>query len=237
MLLFLLIGDLQFGTRNLLPLYRDNGSSLGDCRNIGNYLPSCDLKHVLMSLLKKAKRGGRFLQEACWVSLLNDAIGRGGEIRLQNFSHWEWHEHLQLTNAPWTELKTLSRYAMPMVPHSQWVFDFYHRFACYFAFEDGLHRDDKDIEKGLLNMVFPALNLMTLGSVASLLTNIIRDNFPNECPQDMIMSYSSKSCCHGAITECANSGALTIFDVCGRSGHSTGTTVDTYYDFAYSYTL
>ena len=185
---------------------------------------------MLLSILRKAKPGGRFLQEACWVALLSDAIGRGGEIRLQNFTHWEWHEHLQLTNAPWTELKTLSRYAMGMVPHSQWVFDFYHRFACYFAFEDGLHREDKDIKKGLQNKVFPALNLMTLGSVASLVTNIIRDNFPTECPQDMIMSYSSKSCRHGAITECANSGQLTIFDVCGRSGHSTGTTVDTYYD-------
>ena len=35
--------------------------------------------------------------------------------------------------------------------------------------EKNMH--DKDIEKGLLNMVFPALNLMTLGSVASLLAN------------------------------------------------------------------
>ena len=119
---------------------------------------------------------------------------------------------------------------MAMVPNSEWVFDFYHRIACYFAFEDGLHREDQDIKRGLQNMVFPVLHLMSLGSVASLLTNTIRDNFPNECPKDMVMSYSSKSCRHGAITECANSGQLTIFDVCGRSGHSTGTTVDTYYD-------
>ena len=221
---------MQFGIRNILPLYRDNGSSLSDCKEVGNYLAAYDLKHIILSLLSKAKRGGRSLEEASWLAILSDAIGRGGEIRLQNFLQWEWHPHLQLTNTPWTEMKTLSRYAMGMIGNENWIFDFYHRIGCYFAFEDGLSRDEAEIKKGLHYTVFPNLHLMKLSSVTTLITNIIRDNLPEECPREMKMSFSAKSCRHGAITECANMGHLTIFDVCGRSGHSTGTTVDSYYD-------
>ena len=34
----------------------------------------------------------------------------------------------------------------------------------------------------------------------------------------------------GGITEYANNGQLSVFDACARSGHSTGTTVDSYID-------
>ena len=128
---------MQFGSRNILPLYRDNGSSLSICKEVGNYHNACDLKHIILSILRKAKHGGRSLEEAAWISIIHDGIERGGEIRLQNFLNWEWHPYLHLTNTPWTEMKTLSRYTLGMIANENWIFDFSHHIGCYFAFEDG----------------------------------------------------------------------------------------------------
>lgn len=71
---------------------------------------------------------------------------------------------------------------------------------------------------------------MNDGGVSKKITAIIRANLPEGCPKDLKDSFSAKSLRKGSITELSTHRALDGMDVCGRSGHATGTTLDPYVD-------
>ena len=62
------------------------------------------------------------------------------------------------------------------------------------------------------------------------ITSAIRGVLPNNLTQEMVKRYSAKSLRKGSITQLMMKPGLTVGDVCGRSGHSTGTNIDTYAD-------
>ena len=190
-------GDVIFGDTKTRPLYMDNGNGLlQDDSLIQDYIGYIDLKYILRKLVCGASiSGNQKLQQRCWLGITNSAIGRGGEIKFQDYNEWLWHPKFEVTDIRWTELKRLAAYAMPMVPHKAggWELDFYHQLACYYAIENGLHRSEKEIEDGLLNVVFPDLHQLQDSSVTTKLSTIIRQNLPAGCPSDIQKSYSAKS--------------------------------------------
>lgn len=173
------------------------------------------------------------LQQRCWLIFTFQAVGRGGEVKFQNFKEWEWHSRYEVLDIVWTELKLLEKYSMPMVPHKMhYICDFYHCLASFWSVENGLWRDHT-MHKSNASYVFPDLHALNDSSVARKITGIIRDNIPAGCPDNIKKSYSAKSLCRGAITQLATHPGCSTMDVCGRSGHSTGTNLDSYLDQSY----
>jgi hypothetical protein len=126
-------------------------------------------------------------------------------------------------------MKNIAVYAMGIVPDLiHWLFDIYHCLACYFMVEHGLLREDKDIRKGRINAVFPSLFNLAESSTTNKLTKIIRANI-NAKPE-IQKRYSARSERYGAVTELALHRELSVFEGCARTGHSTGTTIDSYID-------
>jgi hypothetical protein len=54
------------------------------------------------------------------------------------------------------------------------LFDFYHSFGCFFSIEDGLYRSPS--EEKIAKYIFPKLHSMTNNSVATKLTNALRQH-------------------------------------------------------------
>jgi hypothetical protein len=82
--------------------------------------------------------------------------------------------------------------------------------------------------------LFPDLHSYQNNGVSKKITAILHENLPQGCPNDLKDSYSAKSLRKGSITELMTHQKLTGLDVCGRSGHSTGTTLDTYADKSFT---
>ena len=223
-----------FGETTTQPLYEDNRLQLKrDDAEIGDFLQQIDLLSILHRLFDDAilncNREGK-LQQRCWLILLYYAIGRGGEIKLQDFNDWMYHPRFEVTDICWTEMKLLAKYAMAMVPHKKhYLADFYHAFGSFWAVERGLFRSSED-ELAIGNYVFPDLHRCQDSEVTKKVTRVIRDNLPPGCPQKIVNSFSAKSTRQGSITEALGHRAIQTSDTCARSGHTTGTSVDSYYD-------
>jgi hypothetical protein len=159
-------GDLIFGATKIRPLYKDNGNKpIRDDSEIKDFIQACDLKYIIRNLVRDATiEGNQKLQQRCWVGMSNSCIGRGGEVKFQDYNEWTYHPLLEVTDSSWTETKTLHFYPMPMVPEKvSWEFDFYHMLGTYHSVENGLYRSQDEINKGLLNSVFPDLHTTSVG--------------------------------------------------------------------------
>ena len=231
---FLLLGsDFTFGETATRSLYQDNGNKNSGKLVINDYISAINLYSILRRLMKDASldcnRGGK-LQQRCWLAILYQAVGRGGEIKRQDFTEWMWHPTYEALDIGWTELKLLEKYAMPMVPHrNHFLNDFYHCLASFWAVERGLFRSDGD-ERAIANFLFPDLHSLNGSGVTKKVTAVIRENLPEGCPADIVSSLSAKSTRRGSITQLCTHRSIRGLDACGRSGHATGTSIDSYLD-------
>ena len=159
------------------------------------------------------------------------AAGRGGEIKFQDYSQWIYDWCLELTDIRWSEAKTLTHYAMPMVPDACcYSTDFYHALGCYWAVSKGLLRFQEHMDNGTVSAVFPDLHTIRQDSVAGKVTTAIRSVLPKGLPPKVVASMSSKSLRGAAVTTMSIHPQLGIFEVVARSGHSTGVNIDHYSD-------
>ena len=227
--------EFTFGETTTRPLYSDNGH-VGYQQSdlpLNDFISVIDLRSILHHLMKTATLGhtteGK-LQQRAWIAILYLAAGRGGEIKFIDTADWMYHPLYQVTDTGWTELKTRSKYAMPMVPHKcHFLFDFYHAIGSFWAVESGLFRATDD-QRAIQSYLFPDLHSISDPNVTKKITSLIRENLPEGCPKDIEDTFTAKSLRKGSITELMTHRSLTGLDVCGRSGHATGTTLDTYAD-------
>jgi len=228
--------EFTFGEMTVRPLYSDNefvGYSAHGEVPINDYISVIDLNTILRNQMKEAKlscdREGK-LQQRAWLAILFSAVGRGGEVKFVDIADWMWHPRFEVVDIGWTELKMREKYAMPMVPHKrQYLADFYHAIGSFWAVEGGLFQAGDD-QHAIESYLFPDLHSLNDSGVLKKITAVIRENLPDGCPQDITDSYSAKLLQRGSITELMMHRALNGMDVCGRSGHSTGTTLDSYAD-------
>jgi hypothetical protein len=219
-------GDQLFGEVDIRPLYHD----LGGRGEEDHPLKGCHLKGVIISLVKKALPNNNCLEIASQVSNADDAVPRGGEIKFQNFNEWKYDHLMQITDTTWQESKTLENYSMPRLADDDWVFDFYVMNGAYFMCEQGLFRFPEQVADGLEHSVYPSLHTISDGSVARRLTIAIRNNLPSNLTKAEKMRFSSKSLRKGTITQLSLHPHITLFQATARTGHSTGTNVDSYLD-------
>lgn len=187
-----------------------------------------------MKLVKSAKVSSHgdelpFQWCACLVTTAL-AVGWGGEVNFQSYDEWRWDPHFEVMDTLWwTKLKILIKYAMAMVADREnWLVDFYHAIGCFWAMEDGLFHSD--MNDPAAQFVFPKLHEFRDAGVAKMLTQVIHKNMPEGMPEELKTDYSMKSMRQGAITELAVHKDIGLFESTGHSGHSTGTSQDSYLD-------
>ena len=95
--------------------------------------------------------------------------------------------------------------------------------------DDGLSRNANQIRKGQMYAVYPNLHDVSNAYVSKKLTNVVMSSLEG-VPNDKRKKFSAKSIRKGMITEIAMSSYITLFDVCARSGHWSGTSLDSYMD-------
>jgi hypothetical protein len=98
--------DYTFGETSTRTLYQDNGYSHIDREVINDYVSLIDLNMILRKLMKDAvlnsNQSGK-LQQRCWLAILYQAIGRGGEIKRQDLTEWMYHPKFETVDIQWTE--------------------------------------------------------------------------------------------------------------------------------------
>jgi hypothetical protein len=241
--------DIVFGDTTTHPIYRnatadqdpendwqleDNdeaGGAGGKVPKVVDYISLVDLKFICKKLLRESTFQSTNLQSRAILITLWMAAGRGGEVKFVDFSEWQYHPKLGVTDIGWTELKVLEKYSMPMIPDREgfWL-DTFHAWGCYWAVEKGLYRNESAKISGHSNYLFPDLHNMTDARVAAHITTMIRRCLPAGCGKEIQAAFSAKSTRKGAVTEMSVHPECDILSVCARSGHSTGLSIDYYND-------
>ena len=218
----------EFGERKKYPLYRDLRDS-GDMLAVNPSQP--DLRSVLLSLMENYDRFETkgVMEQCAQIVMTSCAIGRGGECKFNNYKDWTFDPKFQVTDVWWREMKTVNNYSMPMGPNKDdWVTDFYHAMGRYWCLEKGLLRTDGNVSAG--SYVFPRLHCMRDNSVTSQMTGFIRKNLPEGMSSRERSMYSCKSMRMAAQTEMAANPAVGFYESHARSGHSLGTSQESYID-------
>ena len=86
------------------------------------------------------------------------------------------------------------------------------------------------MKNNLSMAVFSSLHSIQDAAVAKKITAAIRKYLPASLSKESKDKFSSRSLHQGAITELSMHSAITLFQACARSGHSTGTSLDSYID-------
>ena len=214
--------DNVFGDSDIRPIYWINAEGNQEDPRV-----KWDLRKVFIELVIGALPTNTFITTLAILLTTSDAIGRGGEVKFQAYNDWSYDPFLQITNTPWIEPKTLDVYALPRIVDSlYWMFDWYWAMGAYAMCDDGLRREAAQITAGIHNAVFPSLHRMNDANVSKWMTTILRRFFPEEMKNEIAATSLRK----GGINQLAMHPDITLFDVTSRSGHSTGTTLDSYLD-------
>lgn len=238
----LYVGDYTFGTEDIRPLYFDLGDEgdlddddldFDDGLNVNettNFLRRCDLKSVIIRLVREATSNNNNLEKNAWLVTRYDAIGRGGEVKFQSYLDWKVDYHLRCVDTKWKESKTMKIHAMPRIVADSFLQDFFWANGAFAMVENGLMRTPSQVQNGLGNVVFPSLHSIRDDYVADKITAVVRDNIPANVPEAVRKLHSSKSLRKGAITEVSLHPEMNVFSTCARTGHSTKANLDSYLD-------
>jgi hypothetical protein len=138
------------------------------------------------NLVNVANVGDNKLDQRCWEGMSSNCIGRGGEIKFQDYNDWKFDYRLSVTDKKWSEEKNISSHAMSMIPDSRWEFCWYHQMGSYFAVENCLWQSKEHKKDGFLNVVFPTLNSYRDEPVTKKMTAVIEQNLHKDCPRTSI---------------------------------------------------
>ncbi|CAJ1953515.1 unnamed protein product [Cylindrotheca closterium] len=218
-----------------MPLYPETRTSCNDGKEIADYISAISLTSILKNILKSGHSSGISAelgphQKRALVLMTWSAVGRGGEVKFQSFNEWNFDTGYEVLDIKWTEIKTLKKYSLLMVPDTRWLFDFYHCIGCYFAIENGLYRSEIAKKKGHLNVMFPVLYSIMDSQVAKKIGQILKNHLPKGTPKEVKNKISVKSLRCGGITLLSRHHEISDPRLCSRSGHSSGRNSDSYLD-------
>jgi hypothetical protein len=137
-------------------------------------------------------------QQRLWYVLLLHAIGRGGEVALQQYKEWHWDVYFCAIDAIWKERKTLTRHAMLFGPwkysEDGFLCDILHALGTFFIVEGGLDRDTNSSD-ALHYYIFPQLQ-NTKTDCCTIVSNSIKKHVH----PDLKDFYSTRSIRKGVTT-------------------------------------
>jgi hypothetical protein len=181
-----------------------------------------DLSSITKSLLKKASYKNKNCEKRAVLLCNFLAMGRGGESKFLRWDEWFWDPLLELTDAIWTQMKTLEKWPITFGPdYHSYENDFYHAFHCFFLIDDGLYRTPA--KERIAKFVFPRLHKMQNDNVSRKVTSWLRD----ECDAELRDRTSSKSLRKGANNELAMNRLIQKQERLVRGGWAATDTSDT----------
>ena len=195
-----------------------------------SYTDCVDLHSMCMAAVNGATMGNLNLMHRLIMVLIFHAVSRTGELRFINFVEWIIYFAFQAIDISWTQMKQTDRTAMPMVQDKTWTTDFLHALACFFGPGRGLFRDEDTMKRGKGNFLFPTLTNKGDSALNKFINDAIQSYLPNDLPEDLVSRFTARSLRRGAITSMCLHPGCGIFEVTGRSGHTSNTSIDHYND-------
>lgn len=193
---------------------------------------SVDLKSINRNLFVKADtRKPETFRDIGRNILSHQSVMRGGEIKFAQWNDVYYDLKLHAIAFPKHQSKTLTSQTVALVPHQSCPF-----LCSFFALGliigpgQGLRRTNLQVDEGLLLPVFPSLYVQDSSAVCRKITSSLQSGLIDSAPDEVRQGCSQKSMRSGAVTELSMHPASTLFTVAARSGHSTGTNVDSYLD-------
>ena len=80
------------------------------------------------------------------MAVAYDSIARGGKVKFEKFSDWNFDCRTNVLDTKWHKPKTIEKYAMPCIPYKRWWFDLYFMMGAYEMCSNGLFRDNYQIK-------------------------------------------------------------------------------------------
>ena len=71
------------------------------------------LKHKVFDLVKYSNSANTNLELAAELVVAYDSNARGGEIKFQRFSYWNFYYRTNFLDTKWHKPNTIEKYAMP----------------------------------------------------------------------------------------------------------------------------
>jgi hypothetical protein len=237
--------DLIFGNHKVLPLYANNfpeanaddlhakscwhhaSLALND-NEIHDALEIVDLELVNKGFLNKANIvNTKPLQDMMKVNTLRHGCGRPNELKVLNWNNMRYDPRHQALITEWPSIKTLSETCLAFVASRSHLLQcFFLQTAIFVAVGRGLVRSQEQAVRGHCDFLFPESQVIK--NVAQQVSTSMRDILPAKVPLAVKNGLSGKSLRQGSITEMAME--IGTHDTCARSGHKTGTNIDSYLD-------
>ena len=95
---------------------------------------------------------------------------------------------------------------------------------------NGMYCNEDQIKNNVSMAAFPFLHSIQNAAVAKRITAAIRKYMPTLLSKESRDKFSSSSLRQDAITQLSMHSRITLFQACARSGHTTGTSLDSYID-------
>lgn len=243
--------DLQFGQNKIRAVYSEDHPhySLEDrCEMAAWYGPEIEASkgHAmdtpysgadLRSMMRKAFKESTPLNSESFYKPCREIVAwckiiRGGEIKHDRWSEYEFIETMQALNTKKHQQKILAEpMASPIVWNSSdFLLCSLFWLGSFILFGEGLRRTQLQIEDRLEDMVFFHEYHFASSNVARRIGQGLKSNLPSTASKEQKATVSQKSLRYGAITELTMHPKAGLFEVCGRSGHKTGVNIDSYVD-------
>ena len=221
--------DMEIEEKIDLSTWAEDESTPGPNKDIEQLF---SLEYVCRSLFKKMDPSKpRTFSEPLLVLATYYGVGRGGEAKFLNYSRMAWINYLQLFDTKWVQAKTVQDGAMGMAMSRQKIYEcFLCVFAIFISIGRGLERTPQHKKKKVVNFMFPNEHSVRSSETSRKIGNILKAQLPKNAPKHMKDGVTAKSLRCGAISAISMAPGMGVFDVCGRSGHKTGTNIDSYFD-------
>ena len=165
------------------------------------------------------------------VNKTHNLVNRGAEAKFYRWSELTYHHHYHCFSISKHQQKTLIGNVQAIVanPKNPMLCPIFTMGLNAFPGE-GLRRTAAQNESNLGDYMFPGLHSISSSSVCRKIGSILKSGLPSTAPQAAKDGLSVKSLRSGAITELALHPRVGLLEVCARSGHKTGTNIDSYLD-------
>ena len=126
-------------------------------------------------MMKNAEHGSTYrpLQQRVMINLTKEDCGRGGEVKFQKYSEWNYKNYFRIVERRWFDMKNLENYASGMDPH-KFSFDMesLNSLSCFWACEYVLWR--RHTNSKIASFVFQDLKYQRENGVSKMITRAIR---------------------------------------------------------------
>ena len=192
-----------------------------------------NLKSIIGKAFSKASpdHAGSYMMIALVLNSFNRCC-RGGEPRHDRHSESYWDSYHQCLVTWKHMIKTLAvPVCSPMVMHEK------HHELCplfaqanYYFLDGGLRRTRQQMDDHLGDSVFPDQRATTSNECCRKIGGFLKANLPKNATKELKEATTQKSLRSGAISTMVTHEMATFWTVINRTGHSSGTNVDSYID-------